>query len=208
MSGSTFEQLRLPAALLLIVIAAFVFWPRGDGQASSVQATPTPTVVAGQPGGQVVAPTVEPPPPTPIPTLSSPPSAAPTPVATPVATADPTPVPEPPAAAQDGFTAELLVCQSISGATCNGQLANVPPNVGSVTALVRFTGANGGDVINAILRGPSGTFDGGIYSLQGGGDGYYYATFGMQGLEPGDYIVTATRNGDEVATTGFAKRGG
>ncbi|MEO7294987.1 MAG: hypothetical protein ABIZ57_02500, partial [Candidatus Limnocylindria bacterium] len=97
---------------------------------------------------------------------------------------------------------------SISGSSCNDELDNVPPNVNSVTALIRFTDADGGDAINAILRGPGGTYDGGTYSLQGGGDGHYYATFGIQNLEAGDYTVTATRNGDEVAATGFQKRGG
>lgn len=199
MSRSTFEQLRLPVALVLIALAAFILWPRGSGEASSVDVTPSPTVIAGQPGGEVVQPTAVPPPATPIPTISAAPSSDPTPTPAPTATQ---------ASAEDGFTAEVLVCRSISGSSCNDELNNVPPTVTSVTALVRFTDANGGDAINAILRGPGGTFDGGAYSLQGGGDGYYYATFGIQNLEAGDYTVTATRNGDDVAATGFQKRGG
>lgn len=201
MSRSTFEQLRGPIGLVLIVIAAFVLWPRGDGEMSSVDATPSPSVIVGQPEGEVVPPSVEPSPPTPIPTVSVPPSAAPASTPAPTPTAEGAP-------AGDGFTAEVLVCRSISGSNCNDELNNVPPNVNSITALVRFADATGGDAINAIMRGPGGTFDGGAYSLQGGGDGYYYATFGVQNLEPGEYTVTATRNGDEVAVTEFAKRGG
>ncbi|MGH2385730.1 MAG: hypothetical protein ACRDGB_11880, partial [Candidatus Limnocylindria bacterium] len=162
---------------------------------------PSPSVIVGQPGGEVIAASAsaEPSPPTPIPTLSAPTGAGPTPSPAPTGT---------PPSAEDGFTAEVLVCRSISGSSCNDELNNVPPNVSSITALVRFTDANGGDAINAIMRGPGGTFDGGAYSLQGGGDGYYYATFGVQDLEAGDYTVTATRNGNEVATTDFRKRGG
>lgn len=198
MSRSTFEQLRGLIALALILVAGFVLWPRGDGETSSLETTPSPSVIVGQPGGEVTPPTTEPSPPTPVPTLNSPPSTAPT----------PTPASESPPPAQDRFTAQVLVCRSISGSSCNDELRNVPPNVNSITALVRFADANGGDAINAILRGPGGTFDGGAYSLQGGGDGYYYATFGVQNLEPGEYTVTATRNGDEVAATDFQKRGG
>jgi len=200
MSRSTFEQLRLPVALLLIAIAAFVLWPRGDTESQSLEATPGPSVIVGQPGGEVISASAsaEPSPPTLIPTLSAPRSAGPSP--TPARTGTPP-------RADDGFTAEVLVCRSISGSSCNDELDNVPPNVSSITALVRFTDANGGDAINAIMRGPGGTFDGGVYSLQGGGDGYYYATFGVQNLEAGDYTVTATRNGNEVATTDFRKRG-
>lgn len=191
MSWSTFEQLRGPVGLVLIVIAAFVLWPRGDDEPTSIDRTPSPSVVVGQPGGEVIQPTSPP---------SSPPSSAP---ADSASTAPTTPVP-----AQNGFTADVLVCRSISGSSCNDELRNVPPNVSSITALVRFADANGGDAINAILRGPGGTFDGGAYSLQGGGDGYYYATFGIQNLEPGEYTVIATRNGDEVASTEFTRRGG
>lgn len=200
MSRSTFEQLRLPAALLLIAIAGFVFWPRGDGELSSVGATPSRSLIVEQPDGEVVPPSIVPSPATPIPTVSAAPSSEPA-TPTPASTATQAP-------AEDGFTAEVLVCGSISGSSCNDELDNVPPNVNSVTALVRFTDANGGDAINAILRGPGGTFDGGAYSLQGGGDGYYYATFGIQNLEAGDYTVTATRNGDEIAIAAFQKRGG
>lgn len=198
MSRSTLEQLRLPVALLLIAVAAFVFWPRGDGEATSANATPSPSVVIGQPGGEVipasVAPSVAA---TPIPTVSA--AASPVPTATPA----PKPTPE----EIDGFTAEVLVCRSISGSECTDELSTVPSDASSFTALVRFTDANGGDSMNAVLSGQSGTIPGGAYTLQGGGDGYYYSTFQAGNLPAGDYTVTATRNGNEVATTEFRKEG-
>jgi len=198
MSRSTLEQLRLPVALLLIAVAAFVFWPRGDGESTSANATPSSTVVIGQPGGEAipasVAPSVAA---TPIPTVSA--------AASPATTATPTPAPAPEEI--DGFTAEVLVCGSISGSECNDELSTVPSDASSFTALVRFTDANGGDSLNAVLSGPSGTIPGGAYTLQGGGDGYYYSTFQAGNLPGGDYTVTATRNDTEVATTEFRKEG-
>lgn len=200
MSRSTLEQLRLPAALLLLVIGGFVFFPRGDGD---VEPTPQPSVIVGEPGGEVLPPSEEPEPtpvPTPIPTL--------TPVPTPTpAPATPEPEPTPPPVAADGFSAEVLVCRSISGSSCNQQVTTLPPNVPNFTALVRFTGARAGDTINAVVTGPAGTYPGGPYTLQGGGTGYYYSIFQAGNLPPGDYVVTATRNGGEVATTSFRKVG-
>ena len=203
MSRRTFEQLRLPLAALLVLVALFILWPRGDDEIESAAASPSASVILGGVGGEVVPPSAEPSPtpqPTPIPTLS----AAPTPTPTPAPTPTPPPAPPPPA---DGFTAEVLACRSISGSSCNGQLGNLPPNAGSFTALVRFTDANGGDQMNAVLDGPSGTIGGFPYTLQGGGDGYYYSQFQAGGLPAGDYTLTATRNGDPVATTTFRKVG-
>jgi hypothetical protein len=200
MSRSTFELLRIPAALVLILIAAFVLWPRGNGEGASLVTTgePSPSVVVGQPGGEVV-------PVSPSATIA----ATPGPTATPTPTAEPTPeaTPEPTPASADGFTAEVLVCRSISGGSCNDQLSTVPGDLSSFTALVRFTDATAGDTVNAVLSGPSGTIPGGAYTLQGGGDGYYYSTFQVPNLPNGDYTVTATRNGSDVATTGFTKEG-
>ena len=62
--------------------------------------------------------------------------------------------------------------------------------------------------MNAVLSGPVGTLPGGQYTLGGGGDGYYYSTFVVGDLPAGDYVVTATRNGVEVAATGFRKSDG
>ena len=198
MSRSTFELIRWPVAIGLLLIAAFVLFPRGDDDASA-DATPTPSVIVGEVGGEILTPTPEPTAPpeaTPIPTLSP----APTPRPTPEPTV--TPVPQ-----ADGFTAEVLACRSISGSECNGQLGTLPADAGAFTALVRFTDANAGDQMNAILDGPSGTIDGFPYSLQGGGDGYYYTQFQAGGLPAGEYTLTATRNGEPVAVTTFTKAG-
>lgn len=201
MSGLSFEQLRIPLLLVLLVVVGFVLWPRGDDrEPAGTSTSPAPTIVVGQPGGEVLP--VETPagpssaPPTPMPTAS--------PEPTPSATAEPTP---PPVAA-DGFTAEVLACRSISGANCNTQLGTLPPNAATFVALVRFTDANVGDTMNAVLDGPSGTRPGGAYSLQGSGDGYYYTTFQASGLPAGDYTLTATRNGNPVAVTSFTRAGG
>lgn len=197
MSRETLEQLRIPAAIILLVIAGVVLIPRGGEQEAAASATPTPSVVVGEAGGAVVETPSPPPPPTPIPTVS------------PVVTPTPEPTPSPTAAPQaDGFSAEVLACRSISGSQCNDQLGNLPPNAGTFTALVRFTDANAGDTMNAILDGPAGTIPGAAYTLQGSGDGYYYTTFTAGGLPAGDYTLTATRNGDPVAVTSFRKVGG
>jgi len=161
----------------------------------STQATPAASIVVGQPGGEVVPAATPPPAATPVPTLA------------PVATSTPTTAPTPDSVARNGFGAEVLACQSVSGSSCNGQLGTLPPNAGSFTALVLFTDANAGDSINAVLSGPSGTIAGGAYTLQGGGDGYYYSTFSVGGLPSGDYTVTATVNGSEVASTEFTRGG-
>ncbi len=136
-----------------------------------------------------------------MPSPSAPPSeeAAPTPTEAPTQ--------EPPPVQADGFTAEVLVCRSISGSTCNEQLSTVPANIGSFTALVRFTDANAGDTMNAVLTGPAGTISGGPFTLGGGGNGYYYTNFPASNLPAGSYVVTAVRNGTEVAATSFVKDG-
>ena len=197
MSRTTFEIWRIPIALALMAIAAFVLWPRGDDEPVSLVATPTPSVMVGEPVGEAIPESTAP---SPIPTVSAPATPA-----TPAPTGSPAPTPPP---ADSGFTAEVLVCRSISGSQCNDELSTVPPDVSSFTTLVRFTDANGGDAINVVLSGPGGTTSGGPYTLQGGGDGYYYSTFQAGALPEGDYDVTATRNGDEVATTEFRKAGG
>ena len=198
MSRRTLEWIRWPVAIGLLLVAAFVLFPRGDDDASA-DATPTPSVILGEVGGGLITPSPEPsevPEATPMPTLSP----APTPDPTPEVTATPAPQ-------EDGFTAEVLACRSISGSTCNGQLGTLPAGATSFTALVRFTDANAGDAMNAILDGPSGTIAGFRYSLQGGGDGHYYSQFQASGLPAGDYTLTATRNGEPVAVTTFSKAG-
>jgi hypothetical protein len=196
MSEPTFEQLRIPAALILIILAAFVFLPRFGGTPEAGTATPTATILVGQPGGEVISGNAAAPSPSPVATL--------TPPETPEPTTEATPQPDGP----DGFTAEVLACRSISGSDCRGQLGTLPADAGSFTALVRFTDANAGDAISVSLTHPSGTVAGGPYTLQGGGDGYYYSVFSVGGLPRGDYTVTATRNGSQVATTNFRRGGG
>jgi hypothetical protein len=196
MSGLTFEQLRIPIALVLLLVAGLILLPRGnDSGPAGLEASPEPSIVVGQPGGEVVSPETPAPAATPVPTLA--------PVATPTPTSEPTPE----RVAESGFGAQVLACRSISGPSCDGQLGTLPPDAGSFTALVTFTDANAGDTINAILSGPSGSIPGGAYTLQGGGDGYYYSTFSAGGLPAGDYTLVATLNGNEVATTGFTRGG-
>ena len=198
MSRSTLELIRWPLAIGLLLIAAFILVPRG-GDDASADASPTPSVILGEVGGGLLTPSPAATPSavaTPIPTLS--PVATPQP--TPGATA--TPVPQ-----ADGFTAEVLACRSISGSECDGQLGTLPADAGAFTALVRFTDANAGDQMNAVLDGPSGTIAGFPYSLQGGGDGYYYSQFQAGDLPAGDYTLTATRNGEPVAVATFSKAG-
>jgi hypothetical protein len=152
-------------------------------------------VIAGEPEGAVVsAPTA-----TPTPTLI--------PTATPAGTAVPTPATPPPPPAVDAFSAEVLACRSISGSSCNGQVDTLPPGDGAFTALVRFTGASAGDLLAATVSGPGGTIAGSPYALQGGGAGYFWAEFRVGGLPSGDYVLSATRNGVEVAATGIRKLG-
>ncbi len=195
MSGPTFEQLRIPAALILIILVAFIFLPRGgddDPTAATESAAARSSPTAGQPGGAVTAT----PPATPIPTLTPLPTVAPT------ATPAPTPAP----VANSSFRAVVLACRSISGSSCEGELGTLPARAGSFTALVRFNDANAGDAIAVTLTGPGGTVAGGPFTLQGGGDGYYYSNFNVGGLPSGDYTLIATRNGSEVAQTSFRRR--
>jgi hypothetical protein len=199
----TFDQLRWPLAIALVLITAFILIPRG-GDDAVAEPTPSPSVVLGEVGGGIVSTEPEPEPSeapaTPIPTLTP----LPTPEPTPEPTEEPTATPAPQA---DGFTAEVLACRSISGSTCNDQLGTLPAGAATFTALVRFTDANAGDEMNAILDGPSGTLPGFPYNLQGSGDGYYYSQFQAGGLPAGDYTLTATRNGQPVAVTTFTKAG-
>lgn len=195
MSGLTFEQLRIPIAIVLVLAAAIIFWPRGDDSEPAADSeSPSPSIVVGQPGGEVLQ-------------SSSPETATATPTATAAPTPTPAATPTPATADQPGFSAEILACQSISGDACNGQLGTLPAGAGSFTALVRFTDASAGDTFNAVLNGPPGTIPGGPYTLQGGGDGYYYSTFTAGNLPPGDYTLTAVRNGQDVATTTFTRGG-
>ncbi len=196
MSRTTLELLRWPVAIGLILITAIILFPRGNGDAAT-DATPTASVVLGEVGGEIL---------TPSPAPSAPPEATPIPTLSAATTPEPTPDPTTsPAPQEDGFTAEVLACRSISESKCKGRLGTLRAGAGAFTALVRFTDANAGDRMNAILDGPAGTIDGFPYSLEGGGDGYYYTQFQARGLPAGEYTLTATRNGEPVAVTTFRK---
>jgi hypothetical protein len=190
MPPTPLEQYRWPLALALLLVAGFFLWTRASGDVTA-PASPSPSIVVGELGGEVLTVTPAP---------SEP--ATPIPTQTPAATPSPSPTAE-----ADGFDAEVLACRSISGSQCRDELDTLRPNVATFTALVRFTDARAGDVLNAILSGPGGMVDGGAHTLEGGGDGYYYAQFQAGGLPAGDYTLTATRNGEEVATTTFRKVG-
>ena len=195
MDPSSLARFRWPAAAALLAIAVVLLWPRGIDEVGA-DASPSPSVVVGEIGGDVMSPSASPDASvasTPIPTI--------TPNATPTSAPTATPAP---------VTAdfEVLACRSISGSSCNGQLGNLPAGAGSFTALVRFTDSNAGDQIGTTLDGPSGRIDGFPATLQGGGEGYYYSEFQAGGLPAGEYTLTAIRNGEVVARTSFEKSGG
>lgn len=194
MTQPTFEQLRIPAALILIIAAIFIFLPRGDDDPTATAGDPAgATATAGQPGGAV---TVTPP---------STPLATATVAPRPRSTATPRPTPAPTPVAGGNFQAEVLACRMIAGSNCIGQVGTLPARAGTLTALVRFTDAIAGDSIAVTMSGPGGTIAGVPYTLQGGGDGYYYSTFPIGGLPNGQYTLIAARNGTEVAETSFQR---
>lgn len=197
MDPTSLARFRWPAAALLLAVAVVLLWPRGADPLGA-EASPSPSVVVGALEGDVLSTA-------PSPSASA--AGTPIPTLRPAVTPTPAPTPSPQTAA-DGFGAEVLACRSISRDNCNDQLGTLPANAGSFTALVRFSDANAGDEMNATLEGPSGTIGGFPYRLQGGGDGYYYSEFQAGGLPAGDYTLTATRNGEVVATTSFSKSGG
>jgi hypothetical protein len=177
---TTFEQLRIPLATILLVVALFVLWPRGDDGLQATEPSASASVVVGGAGGEVVSiATPTPPPPTPSPA--------------PTATPDPTPEPA------DTFRAEVFACRDLDGSRCRGDFQRFPRRGDGFTALVRFEDARAGDTINVTLTGPGTEIIGGPYTLQGGGDGYYYSEIRYGGLDDGEYVLAALRNGEEVA---------
>jgi hypothetical protein len=70
--------------------------------------------------------------------------------------------------------------------------------------MVVFRDAARGDHIGMGLSGPGGSRDGGSYAVNGG-DGRAWAEVSGH-LEPGQYTVTATRNGDAVAQSSLEVR--
>jgi hypothetical protein len=183
LSRSQFEALRLPVALVLLVVAGYVLLPRfgADSALTVPTASASPSIVVGDISGVVV------------PDATATPTPAPT--APPTPTAAPTATPRP--AAEAG--AELLACRRISGSRCEREIDGLDRN-GRFTALVLFDDARAGDTVEVVLRGPSGPVTGGPYTLDGGGEGYYYATFSAGGLPDGEYTLVALWNGVEVDT--------
>jgi hypothetical protein len=188
MSSEIVERLRLPLAIglgVLLLLAVYLF---ARGAEPTANAEPTASIVVGEPGGGVIAPSDSP---TPSPTSA--PTATPA-AATPSATAAPTPTPVPVAQ----FSADVMACRSLDGPQCVGELRDVEQEDGQFMALVLFENAVAGDVMNAVLTGPSGTIEGGGYALPNGGRGWYYSTIPVSGLEEGEYTLTAFRNGEAV----------
>lgn len=187
---TTFEQLRVPIAGLLLLVALFVLWPRGGEEETTRATEPTASssIVVGEAGGEILS--------TPTPPATPPPSIAPTPTATPEAT------PEPP----DTFQAQVLACRDIDGPRCRGDFRRFPRRGDSFTALVLFDDARAGDTINVALTGQGVNIVGGPFTLQGGGDGYYYSEIRYGDLERGEYVLAAYRNGTEVARITLEER--
>jgi hypothetical protein len=194
MSRETIDRLRVPIALgvALMLLAGYLFLQRADADSGAIG--PSASIVVGVPGGGVVTPS-------PSPTLAPSPSPTPTPTPTPLAT--PTPAPTP----QEAFTAEVMACRSISvaEAECIDEISRLRDRDETFVALVLFDNAVAGDVMNAILDGPSGPIEGGPFALEGGGRGYYYSTFAIGSLPDGQYTLTALRNGEPVASTELRK---
>ncbi len=149
-------------------------------------------MIVGEAGGEVLAAS------TPVPT----------PTATPVATADrtqaptPVPTPEPP----DTFSADVQACRDNDGERCRGEFERFPRRAESFTAVVRFEDARAGDTISVTLTGQGVQINGGPFTLEGGGDGYYYSRITYGDIPEGEYVLSALRNGAEVASTTLRQR--
>jgi hypothetical protein len=178
MSSSTLDRMRLPAAAFLVVVVAFVLWPRAGDAQPATSPSATPVVIVGEPGGGVLPPS------------------APPPTLTPAPTPSPSPMP-------DTFSAEVFACRSIDEAKCEDEVSRLRRSRGTITALVLFSDARAGDAIDVTLSGEGVSLAGGPFVLDGGGDGYYHATFRIGDLGRGEYTLTAMRNGAAVATTTF-----
>ena len=94
----------------------------------------------------------------------------------------------------------MLACRDIDGSRCRGRFERFPRRGDSFTALVLFEDARAGDTISVTLSGPGVQIDGGPFTLQGGGDGYYYSEITYGDLPDGEFILAALRNGVEVAS--------
>jgi len=171
--------------------------PRADADAAASQ------VVIGQAEGVALPATPGAAPATPAPPSATEPGGSTGTSLT--ATSEPTPSPTPPptpsnieeASTDDGFSADVVVCSSVSGSTCHGQTSTISSGTATIWLMVAFRDAGDGDRIGMGLSGPGGSRDGGSYAVNGG-DGRAWAQVSGR-LEPGQYTVTATRNGEVVA---------
>lgn len=197
MSRDTFDRLRVPIALgvALMLLAGYLFLRRAE--ADSTPVGPGSSIVVGEPGGGVVTSS-----PTPTLAPTPPPETPSTPSATPEATPTPTAIPP-----EEEFTAEVMACESISGAECNDEIGRLREDDETFVALVIFDNARSGDVMNAIFDGPTGPIEGGAYALPGSGRGFYYSTIPVSGIPDGRYTLTALRNGEPVARIELRKDG-
>jgi hypothetical protein len=197
MSRDTFDRLRVPIALgvVLMLLAGYLFLRRAEADSTALD--PGPSIVVGEPGGGVVTPSPSPTlAPTPRPAASS------TPSATPAATPTPTAIPP-----EEEFVAEVMACRTIDGPECIDEINRLRERDETFVALVLFDNLREGDVINAILDGPSGPIEGGPYAPAGSGRGWYYSTIPVAGIPDGRYTLTALRNGEPVARIELRKDG-
>ena len=101
----------------------------------------------------------------------------------------------------------MRVCSGLIDGQCAGSVSATHPNDDWVVLHAEITGAVPGDVIGFDVSGPE-SFHVGSVTLDAGGDGTAYVELHVGSLERGDYAVILTRNGEPVAATQFAKRGG
>jgi hypothetical protein len=170
--------------LLIGVITGDAAEPSGSKTDAHVSASPT-VVVAGAPNGKSWPLVLTAPSATATPSMAA--SASPTP------TAEPTKQPK----HEDGFSADVMICKSVRGSHCQGSTDTIDGHVGTIWIMVAFENSKGGDRIGMELSGPGGTRDGGAYRVNGG-DGRAWSRVAGK-LEPGDYTLVATRNGEVVA---------
>jgi hypothetical protein len=168
-------------ALLAGAVLASI-WGGGVGQGDATP-TPAPSVAVS------TAPSVAP---------STVPSQAPEPSGSATASGGPIVFP-------DGFVAEAQPCfpGSVGPSGCD---SNAVSNSGSVEVWVGFQNGNRSDVIGAVLVAPDGTeFDQSIdlARIGCGSTCNGYTWFQFSNLDPGDYEVRITRNGEPASSTAF-----
>lgn len=175
-----FLALGVLALLAGAVLASL--WGGGVGQGD---ATPTPVPSVAESLEPSVAPSVAP-------------SDTPEPSGSATASGGPIVFP-------DGFVAEAQPCipGSVGSSGCD---SNGVSNNGSVEIWVGFQNGNRNDVIGAILEAPDGTeFDQSIdlARIGCGSTCNGYTWFQFSNLDPGEYEVRITRNGEPAGSTTF-----